>query len=389
MEQQKVQFLGLDTDSELRFMEPGSYRYALNVHIGTSESGNRGAVENIKGNTLVSIALPAGVNKVIGAHEDLLNNATYYFLYNINEASLAVSAATFATPIEITTPGSHHLLSNDVVTIAGVNDAANGTWEITKVSGTKFTLNGSIGTASIATGTITTYKHGLYKYNVLTNTVTLVFEWSGFRFDPNYLITGTAMEANLLYWTDNNQRPRNINVQRAINGEYGSAFVKELFNDAKQPPALPPMLTYVRATSDEDYIKNLKSYQVRYRYVYIDSEKSAWSPVSKAVATGFDDYRVKLIRIEIGNCEIFTIIPLGRIIAYVEFAIRDFYTFSFYQIKRVGAGIIYSSNGVVDFYDTDSRTAVPTDETDLGYSRVPQKAGALAIIKNRKSKSQQ
>lgn len=82
---QKAQFIGMDQDTELRYMEPGSYRYALNIYVGSSEDGNVGAVENIKGNTLVSFSLPSGTNKVIGSYEDNSEKSIYYFLYNSSD----------------------------------------------------------------------------------------------------------------------------------------------------------------------------------------------------------------------------------------------------------------------------------------------------------------
>lgn len=82
--QQKVQFIGMDQDSQLRMMEPGSYRYALNVHVGSTKGNNLGAVENVQGNTLVTTTLPSGNNKVIGAYEDRTSNSVFYFLCNSN-----------------------------------------------------------------------------------------------------------------------------------------------------------------------------------------------------------------------------------------------------------------------------------------------------------------
>ena len=59
----------------------------------------------------------------------------------------AVSTTTNATPIEVTTSTSHGYGTGDRVLISGItgNDAANGSWYITYVSTTKFTLDGSVG----------------------------------------------------------------------------------------------------------------------------------------------------------------------------------------------------------------------------------------------------
>jgi len=69
-----------------------------------------------------------------------------------------IASSTNANPIEITTAAAHGLASGNVVTIRGhvTNTSANGTWKVTYVSPTKFTLNTSIGVGvGGATGTLT------------------------------------------------------------------------------------------------------------------------------------------------------------------------------------------------------------------------------------------
>lgn len=75
---------GIDTDSEDRFMTPGDYRFASNCHIGTSEAESTGTVTNVKGNTLISFALPGGQNTSIGSFEDKKDNTVIYFVHNAN-----------------------------------------------------------------------------------------------------------------------------------------------------------------------------------------------------------------------------------------------------------------------------------------------------------------
>lgn len=66
----------------------------------------------------------------------------------------SVSGATNATPIVVTTSGAHGLATDALVTINGVqgNITANGTFPITVLSPTTFSLNGSQGTAVYTTG---------------------------------------------------------------------------------------------------------------------------------------------------------------------------------------------------------------------------------------------
>lgn len=62
-------------------------------------------------------------------------------------STINISSSTNASPIEITTSGSHGLSTGDVVQIINhtTNTTANGAWSITYVSSTKFTLDGSVG----------------------------------------------------------------------------------------------------------------------------------------------------------------------------------------------------------------------------------------------------
>jgi len=68
----KIEFLKtkLDSDSSLSKMPPGNSRYILNSIVHASESGNVGAIENIKGNTnhayIDGDTPPAGTNVTIG-----------------------------------------------------------------------------------------------------------------------------------------------------------------------------------------------------------------------------------------------------------------------------------------------------------------------------------
>lgn len=80
-------------------------------------------------------------------------NTTAYTLGDVVGLNLAVTGATNATPIVVTT-ATHGLETGDKVTIAGVggNTAADGDWEVTVISTTTFSLKGSVGNGSYTTG---------------------------------------------------------------------------------------------------------------------------------------------------------------------------------------------------------------------------------------------
>lgn len=74
-------------------------------------------------------------------------------LVDVDTYGIAISAATNASPISITS-ATHGLATGDIVNISGVlgNTAANGKWTVTVVSATVFTLNGSTGNAAYTSG---------------------------------------------------------------------------------------------------------------------------------------------------------------------------------------------------------------------------------------------
>jgi hypothetical protein len=85
-------------------------------------------------------------------------NTTAYAQKDVVAAQFAVSAATNASPIAITTSAAHGLTTGDRVTVASVggNTAANGSFTVTVTSTTAFTLDGSTGNGTYTSGGIVT-----------------------------------------------------------------------------------------------------------------------------------------------------------------------------------------------------------------------------------------
>lgn len=75
---------GLDTDSDIRAMQPGDSDSRLNCYYDSSDESNWGNIINVKGNLRPTDnpALPSGVNEVIGSCEDLANSGVIYFIWN-------------------------------------------------------------------------------------------------------------------------------------------------------------------------------------------------------------------------------------------------------------------------------------------------------------------
>ena len=80
-------------------------------------------------------------------------DSTFVFQRN-NFFAVAVTSATNASPIQITTLSDYSLITGDWVYITGVagNTNANGMWKVTVINGNTITLNGSAGNAAYISG---------------------------------------------------------------------------------------------------------------------------------------------------------------------------------------------------------------------------------------------
>ena len=148
----------MNQDLDDRLIPTGEYRSAMNISISRAEGPDVGALGTVLGNTLIK-ALEPTVNNlgIIGQYSDLSNNCFYIFLTNYVDSS-ASSLANFA-PV----------------------------------------------TASCY----------IYRINVSTNVTTKLVEGYFLNFSKNSPITGLNVIEDLLFWTDNRNQPRKININTA------------------------------------------------------------------------------------------------------------------------------------------------------------------------------
>ena len=215
-------------DTEERFVAKNDYREALNVRIATSDEGNEGIVENIRSNRKIQNISLTGDETCIGAYEDLNTGSVIYFL---------------------------HSRSNN---------------------------------------------HGIYRVTS-AGAVDVILQHAILNFSTNHLITGINIVGDdedvfpegLLYWTDDRNPPRKLNILKARLWNSGSgsslaygAMDKQTLDVIKYPPTHHPVIgqggsfPYRTDTSKPSNQLIEKAWQFKYRYVYDDLEKSAWSPIS-------------------------------------------------------------------------------------------------------------
>lgn len=238
--ERKVFVKGQDLDTVLEYIEQGRFREGRNIHVGVSDTGNAGTVENLKGNTAVIATnqsqvetaqgipqgtLSQGTFKVIGAREDIPGSRVFYFVKNTNP------------------------------------------------SGVDFDR--------------------ILEYSWLTGAnppITFVAVSTFLDFDINFLVTGiNVVDGQLLYWTEDNESPRKLNIERAkltmangigTTGAY-TVFDQQVIEAIKYPPLFPPPITvFTDTTKNKNNLIN-KNIQVKYFYFKDDAEESCCSPISE------------------------------------------------------------------------------------------------------------
>ena len=155
----------MNKDLDDRLIPNGQYRDALNVVIGKSEQDDIGTAQNIKGNSLIIASQEDSSLQCIGIFMDNNNNKIYRFLTN------------YTDPV----PAQINLPEYDP------NPPSGG------------------------------YKMKITSYDTVSNTSVTLVEGLFLNFAANNecQITGINLIENLLFWTDNRNQPRKINVNLA------------------------------------------------------------------------------------------------------------------------------------------------------------------------------
>jgi hypothetical protein len=123
----------------------------------------------------------------------------------------------------------------------------------------------------------------IYEYNELTDTTTPVLQAtkatpttaSLLGFDKAFFVTGINYINGLLFWTDNLNPPRRINIDRAKNYAV-DGFTEADINVILAPPLSAPTIN-LYSEGEANNLEN-KFLYFSYRYKYLDNEYSALSP---------------------------------------------------------------------------------------------------------------
>ena len=318
-----------------RLVPQGEYIDALNVRLGSTEGTEIGAVENSKGNSLVAELefqnSPLSPEaRCIGAFEDGANETVYWF----------------------------------------VHDEAN-----TQSSTGKVDL--------IASYNARTF---VLFYHVISTSI--------LNFDKDYLVNGVNLIGDLLFFTDNLNPPRKINVNRTYLQPNNFTTVDEITEQdigvILAPPLNPPTLDSYQLGGGENYMEQL-FLSFAYRWQYEDGEYSALSPFSQVAFTpgpfeiNYDTYDNDGMLNQFNTTDV-TFNTGGKNVKDIDVIFKFSTSQSVNVIERfnkINEGWQDNSFQTLPFTNKKIFTTLPEAQLLRLFDNVPKKAQAQTIMGNR------
>ena len=302
----------MNTDLDERLVPKGEYREAQNIFVSTSDSSDVGAIENIKGNKVPynnSYIISEITNKTVNG---AVNNSASVTLSgadsNIKPGQTVVSKNALDTIPAGTTVSS---ISTTSLTLSNASTIADGS-ELSfgsasaEIIGTCpdeknnrvffFVTDYSEGQTSIRNMTFP-QAHNLCKimvYNAVDNSINVLVKGKFLNFSKQNIITGSNIIDDLLFFTDNRNQPRKINVAKAL-ASINHYQHEEQISVSKISPCLAPFLVTFSSLTNvgttnitrdknilSDYMKD-KFIRFSYRYKFEDGEYSTIAPFTQIV----------------------------------------------------------------------------------------------------------
>ncbi len=266
----------------------------------------------------------------------------------------------------------------------------------------------------------------IYQYRSSDETYRIVLRSSEFDFQEhgfvNAVVINGEFEADdtpqtIVYFTDNHNPPRKINVDRAFSTDfnlYSDAAVKEFLSVIKSPSSFAP--TTELSTDSGRTTNGLygKVFQFATQYVYKDGEESSISPHSKIThpkymslqginSANIDQTEViddNLVLLNTRFVDISADMSQGQVeIKKLKVLVRFNNSGSWFLVDEFdpnqdlveadphsngSTNTLYTaSTGVYKFYNDGLYPSLLASKTDKIYNDVPQKATSQAIVGNR------
>ena len=318
-----------------RLLPNGEYVDALNVRLGSTEDSEVGSVENAKGNTrLTNLSIngkPLSEQaKCIGAFEDGQRETIYWFIHDSS-------------------------------------------------------FNGGIADLVVSFNVTQT----LLTYHVVTTSSPLVpDEISVLNFNSRYLITGVNRVEDLLFWTDNYNQPRVINIKR--NYDSVAPDLAEQLLVIKKPPTQAPTFELVNVSGEENFLEE-RFITFAYRYRYEDGEYSALSQFCEPafVPKSFEytiDSGLNEGMVNAFNSANVTFNSGGRLVKSVEVVFKETTSNVIKSIElfnKQNLGYADNTNYILSFNNSKIYTVLNATQLVRMFDNVPLKAQAQTVMGNR------
>jgi hypothetical protein len=238
----------------------------------------------------------------------------------------------------------------------------------------------------------------IYEYNETLELTTIVLYSpkaspttpSVLNFNKTFYVTGINYINGLLFWTDNYNPPRRINIERAKNYPHTvGGFTEEDINVIVAPPINAPRIGLIL----DSYSNNLayKFVYFAYRYKYIDDEYSALSPFSPVAfwAKTFEyDYGTSenVSMVNQYNKAIITYNTGGKNVKEIQLVFRDTSSLNTYVIDNIDKAANYFEDNLDEEFSFENNkvyTVLDPNQINRLFDNVPLKAKSQDLIGSR------
>jgi hypothetical protein len=308
----------MNKDLDDRILPKGQYRDAENIKIAKSDSSNVGAAQNIKGNTIqytTSLGLPTStaINlndeifslwDTIGYYANSQTGDVFWFVTSFagptsdnvldhKPASDVVVAGsdvnhdddtTGHRSIQISNASNHNIQVGMLVTGTGVA-ADSYVQSISTTSNiSTIVLNKAQSGQTVLDSVALTFAHTcrIYKINTIENTSpSIIIDNKKLNLSKNHHIHHVNQLSNLLFWTDNYNQPRRINIETTSYPD--DDFFEDRISVAQVAPFAAPKVKMTKVSASTVPSLHLRDKFVKfgYRYVYENNEVSLISPFTQ------------------------------------------------------------------------------------------------------------
>jgi|Laugrespbdmm15dd_1035085.scaffolds.fasta_scaffold00220_5 hypothetical protein len=332
----KIPIGGLNTDDAEYLLDPKEYLGGLNIRFATTENGQVGKISNVEG--------------------------TIEKTQTLNEFGVR---STFNLPA-----GTNE-------TIGAYEDTSN-----RRIIWFNWNSSGS---------------HGVYCYDFDTDLIYTVLKnadvTGGLNFQRSKFMHSIAHIDNIIFWTDDFNEPRRINVERGIKtnhptyvsneGTYTIPLAQSAITIIRPQPVYPANVGFYTTVNGADDL-NFDTYQSTYRFVYKDKEYSTFCTYSTILPTaGALGYFKFIIPLE-------QKIPsdIEKIEMAVRFGISGKLSIvrTWYADKDAAAIAAHNAGTTAlefDYYNNTLGVNVDDATASKPFDSVPRLAGTLDITKNR------